>query len=339
MSKKFKSKKKLRKINIIKYAIMIVLVVIIYEVLSALLLNIRLANSNEEFLKLLLRDSNHHLLYEKSNNNIINKFINTVTKIEINKPISILENTFNFKQPVETRLMYAHGTTASDSSEEDNNSTYIKDTIGNSSKEPLVYIYNTHQLESYSSNNLEEHNITPNVLMASYILREKLNDKNIFTLVETNNIKEFLTINNWDYSASYKASRYYLKDTIKKNKNLKLIIDLHRDSISKKASTVNINNKNYAKILFVVGLEHKNYKKNLETVNKINNILNKKYPKISRGILKKEGKNVNGIYNQDVSDKVILIECGGKENTIDEVLNTLELLATVIEEYIGGKNE
>ena len=41
--------------------------------------------------------------------------------------------------------------------------------------------------------------------------------------------------------------------------SLKYYIDIHRDSVSKNITTVNINNKNYAKILFVVGLEHNNY--------------------------------------------------------------------------------
>ena len=115
---------------------------------------------------------------------------------------------------------------------------------------------------------------------------------------------------------------------------MQLIIDIHRDSVSKKASTVTINNKNYAKILFVVGLEHKKYKENLKIVTNLNNIINKEYPNLSRGILKKEGKYVNGIYNQDLKSNVILIELGGVENTIDEVMNTSIALSDVIEKYL-----
>mgnify|MGYP003305959477 CR=1 FL=1 len=39
---------------------------------------------------------------------------------------------------------------------------------------PIIYIYNSHQLENYSSTNYEAYNITPNVMMASYILKEML---------------------------------------------------------------------------------------------------------------------------------------------------------------------
>ena len=56
---------------------------------------------------------------------------------------------------------------------------YIKDPNPTEVKEPRVYIYNTHQLENYSATNFEDYNITPNVLMASYMLKEKLNKNNI----------------------------------------------------------------------------------------------------------------------------------------------------------------
>jgi len=114
---------------------------------------------------------------------------------------------------------------------------------------------------------------------------------------------------------------------------------LHRDAIKKNASTITINNKKYAKVLFVVGLEHKNYKKNLSVVTEINNILNQKYPKLSRGIMKKEGKNVNGIYNQDLNKNIVLIELGGMENNLDEIMNTCIALSEVIEKYLEDKNE
>ena len=55
---------------------------------------------------------------------------------------------------------------------------------------------------------------------------------------------------------------------------------------------------------------------------KINNQLNEKYPGLSKGIYKKEGTGVNGVYNQDFSPYTILVEMGGPENTVDEVLNT-----------------
>ena len=60
------------------------------------------------------------------------------------------------------------------------------------------------------------------------------------------------------------------------------------------------------------------------------------YPGLSKGILKKSGKDVNGIYNQDISENVILIEVGGVDNNINEVLNTVNALSDILYTYIKG---
>lgn len=314
-----------------KNTINLIVIFIIIEIIYSLFFKIHLVTSNEEFLKKILNNKNYHELYMKDYNTNLNKGIKFLTNIEITNPITILENKYYFKEEI-TPVMY---TTSSDETYiKDKDSEYIKDPIKQEITNPKVYIYNTHQLESYSKKIYEDYNITPNVMMASYVLRENLNNKNIDTIVETSNITDFLNTNGWNYNKSYNASRYYLKNTLNKYQDLELIIDLHRDAIKKNASTITINNKKYAKILFVVGLEHKNYKENLRVVTDINNIINKKYPKLSRGIIKKEGKNVNGIYNQDLNTNIILIELGGMENNLDEVMNTCIALSEVIKEYL-----
>ena len=63
-------------------------------------------------------------------------------------------------------------------------------------------------------------------------------------------------------------------------------------------------------------------------------MIKEKYPNLTRGVLIKGGKGNNGIYNQDISPKQTLIEIGSHESTIDEVLNTIELLSPIIEEFV-----
>ena len=58
--------------------------------------------------------------------------------------------------------------------------------------------------------------------------------------------------------------------------------------------------------------------------------------RLSRGISRKSGAGVNGVYNQDVFNKALLIEVGGVENTIEDVSNTLGVIAQSIFEVIGG---
>lgn len=330
MRRKFKSKKRRLKRSILIGLFIFIVIICTYQMIIGILMNIKLKSSNEEFLKSLLNDSNHYLAYSKSPKNYFNYFIKLISNIDLKKPTTILENNIKVDNK-NMKLMY----TASDD-EYSLNSSYIEDTKEEIIEDPSVYIYNTHQLEEYNSTNLEEYNIRPNVLMASYILREYLNKNNIKTIVETADITDFLNVNGWSYSNSYKASRYYLDEAIKKHNNLKLIIDLHRDSITYNLSTTTIENKKYAKVLFVVGLDHENYEANLALASKLNSLINSKYPTLSRGILKKSGKGVNGIYNQDASKNVVLIECGGYQNSIDEVMNTMIALSDVIKEYLGG---
>ena len=189
-------------------------------------------------------------------------------------------------------------------------------------KEPIIYIYNSHQTEEYMPTSFVEYSVRPTVEMNNYILEEKFEKEGFTTYVEEERIKEILNKNNWNYAGSYLASRTLLEKRKQEHPSLKYFIDVHRDSLPKSRTTVTINEKDYATILFIVGLENKNYQENLSFTEKINNKLNEKYPNLSKGIYKKEGEGVNGVYNQDFSPRTILVEMGGPENSIEEVLNT-----------------
>ena len=318
--KKFKSKK-VKKINIFKITFFTVLTLFFFNFFTDILFNFKLANSNQEFIAYMLKDSNHHLLYE--NKFSIIKTIKQIFNIDLSSK-GILEKVFG-KEIQEF-----------EDEEIGNKSEYVYDPNPTEISEPKVYIYNTHQLESYD--NTDYNDITPNVLMASYLLKEELNKVGIPTIVESSNITEYIKQNNLKYYQSYDASRYYAEKVVKDNPNLDLVIDLHRDAIEKKASTVTIDNKEYAKVLFVVGMEHENYESNLKVATAINNIIKEKYPTLTRGIITKSGKNVNGIYNQDLNSNSILIECGGYKNSFSEVVNTINLLSQIIKEYLNGRN-
>ena len=188
--------------------------------------------------------------------------------------------------------------------------------------DPVIYLYNTHQIEEYSPSNYAEFSINPTVIMNNYILEDIFIKEGYPSLVEEASIKEILTKNNWPGYNSYKASRILLDKSSSNYPSLKYFIDIHRDSLEKDKTTIEIAGKSYAKVLFIVGLENKDYQKNLEFTEKIDSKLKEYYPGLSKGIYKKSGPGVNGIYNQDFSPYTILIEVGGYDNTTTEVLNT-----------------
>lgn len=312
--KKFKSKKK--KFKLFKLILLLIIFFFITKFTFKFLVNIKI--DNEKLISLSLNNSNSSI----GNNIVLDNIVETFKDMN---PIKLLNFNYKFEN-------YS----SSEGNELENLSEYVDDPNYVDIDNPKVYIYNTHQLEAYDSANNNDYDITPNVQMASYLLKDKLNSFNIPTIVEMGSISDLLNSNNWDYSHSYQASRYFLESVLKKYNNLDLIIDLHRDSIPHDSSTIEYDGKKYAKILFVVGTEYDTYESNLELANTLNNMLKQKIPAISRGVITKGGKGVNGIYNQDLNNKIILIECGGNENTLDEVINTINLLSHVIKDYIGG---
>lgn len=317
----------------------IIYIVIIYLVFSiTFYYSLRNSNNinNTKFINFLLEGGNSHLLSDYKLVDIVNSSTNYLFNIDFKNPSTILNTSILGGK--ESNIEAVYNDDYSNLEELKKISSYIEDPNPVDVNNPIVYIYNSHQLENYNSSNLDIYGITPNVLMASYLLKEKLNSKGISTIVEDTNLTEFLSINGWNHASSYKASRIFILDKKNKYSSLKYFIDIHRDSVGKSSTTTKIGEKDYAKILFVVGLEHDNYKDNLHTAETINNLVNKYYPSLSKGILKKEGIGVDGIYNQDISPNSILIEVGGVDNNIDEVLNTVEALSNVISYYINGEN-
>ena len=258
---------------------------------------------DKEFINLLIDNS-----FKYNDADFIEKIVNKT--YELSNPVKLLSKEYNkyldITEPV------------------------IKEEI-----KPLIYLYNTHQTEEYKTTELLEFTINPTVMINNYILEDIFNKNNYKTIVEERSIKHILNSNNWKYSSSYKASRILLEDTYKNNPTLKYFIDLHRDSLSHNKTHINIDGKDYAKILFLIGTDNQNYQKNLILTEKINYKLNEYYPGLSKGILRKGGEGVNGIYNQDFNENVILVEMGGYENTTTEVLNSSLAFAKCFMEAIN----
>ena len=315
MKKRFKSKKRVK----IKFFVLPIIIMLIMSLFIYIEGHITLTLPSGKAINTLWRSGNEYSYDEVRNVFLSEEIYNYIKSNIFNSPINLLKNELKFSENEETV-----------------NSNEISFSYAEKQL-PIVYIYSSHQGETYSTKYLENYNIVPDVLMASSMLKDKLENLNIPTLVEKANILSYMKENNLNHAGSYIASRHFLTKILNKFPNMKLYIDLHRDAVSHYVSTTNINGKECAKIMFVIGLEYDTYEKNLQIVTNLNNIILNKFPSLTRGILKKEGYGVNGVYNQDLDSRIILIEVGGNENNIEEINNTLELLAQVIGEYINEK--
>lgn len=235
-------KMKLKKQKRVNFIVFLIIICILFLVVNFLLKKIEL-NSNELFVKKLLQKSNYYLINENLDTNLTYKLF----KFDLKNPITIMDKVFAYEKDIQTFA-------------------YIQNNFVDN---PRVYIYSTHPNEKYIDNTIS---------YASLILQEKLNSLQVETIVEERSVVEYLEDNNLEFDDSYKATREFLSDKLKIY-DFDLIIDLHRDAVNN--TTVKINNKEYAKIMFV---QNVNYKDNITLANKLNDILNEKYPGITTQI-------------------------------------------------------
>lgn len=203
----------------------------------------------------------------------------------------------------------------------------------------VVYIYNTHNTESYlplldgETNPNRAIHSKANITIVSELLGKALENEGIGSQIETTDIQANLKQKGWNYAKSYTASRPLVESAMASNRNLDYIIDIHRDSQRKGITTININNKSYAKIAFVIGGDNPTADKNEKLAKELHALLEKKYPGLSRGIFKQGGKGKNGVYNQDLSNNALLLEFGGVDNNLDELKNSVSAVSDVFSEY------
>ncbi|EOR20845.1 formate--tetrahydrofolate ligase [Niallia nealsonii AAU1] len=141
------------------------------------------------------------------------------------------------------------------------------------------------------------------------------------------------------FFSSYAVSKEVVETAVSENKHLNYLIDIHRDSARKKTTTATIDGNSYAKLLFIIGDANKGYEKNQEFAKKLHAELDKKYPGISRGVFLKGKEEGNGVYNQDFSDRAILLEVGGIDNTQAELNRSIEAFSEIFSKVYWEEND
>ena len=330
-----KSKKKLN-IKMFKFLFFVLIVFTsIFFTTTSLLKNNNI--DKDEYLNYLLNKS----YKKKTNNFLVKESVKLFSNLDIENPDTLVDKKI---KAVGIKDIVSDKKEKDAKANEDNYDSSIYEKITSFIKgknsvnnDPIVYLYNTHQLETYSNSGLENSDVMPNVLMTSYLLKENLDKENISTIVEDTNINEFIKISDLDSDAFYYSTRIFLKNIMNKYPSIKYFIDLHRDSVSKDISTCTIDNKNYARILFVLGTTNPNYEKNEKLMKSLDAISDELYPNLSRGIYYRPTPDWPDSYNQDLNSNIILIEVGAKDNTIEEVSNTVDALTKILKKHIKGE--
>lgn len=203
----------------------------------------------------------------------------------------------------------------------------------------VAFIYFSHNRESFLP--YFENGTTPekayhselNVALIGERLGNTLKSNGIWNRVSNVDIVTMLNERNLKFGSSYQMSREVVINEKRINPDLEMTFDIHRDALPRSLSTININGESFAKISFVIGSAHEKYKDNLNFTNGINEVIEKNYPGLSRGIIIKDNKQGNGVYNQDLIPNSVIIEIGGVENNLEELYRTADVMGNVISQY------
>ncbi|HOB35105.1 MAG: stage II sporulation protein P [Firmicutes bacterium] len=196
-----------------------------------------------------------------------------------------------------------------------------------------VAIYHTHASEAFvpTSGQPRSEDFSQTVVTLGRVIKERLESRGIAVI----HSEEYHDIS---YGQSYAKSRQTAEAMLSREPSLRLLLDLHRDGVGatsasgRAVTTCTIDGRRAGQIMFVVSTAHANWTENYRVANDLHNILENKYPGLSRGILSRE----NSTYNQDLHPGAVLVEIGGHWNTLDEAVYGAELFAAAVAEYMEG---
>lgn len=138
------------------------------------------------------------------------------------------------------------------------------------------------------------------------------------------------------YNGSYTRSLQTVENMLQTTSS-DIIIDLHRDAIGSRpdyAPTVKIGEDYCAQIMFVIGtneggLWHPNWNQNLKFAIKIQEKAEEMYPGLFKPIMLTKSR-----YNQHTGKYANIIEVGATGNTLEQCLNSMKYLSSVMNEIL-----
>ncbi|WP_368659642.1 stage II sporulation protein P (plasmid) [Metabacillus halosaccharovorans] len=207
----------------------------------------------------------------------------------------------------------------------------------------VVFIYFSHTRESFlpyfkkGTAPTSAYHSQVNVSLVGKRVGSSLRHYGIWNQVSNIDITNMLNNRNLNFGSSYQMSREIVLQEMRENQDLEMTFDIHRDSLPRELSTISINGESMAKISFVIGSAHENYKKNLNFTTEIHDLIEKRYPGLSRGLIIKNKSQGNGVYNQDLLPNSVIVEIGGVENTLEELYRSADVLGYAISEYYWDK--
>lgn len=206
---------------------------------------------------------------------------------------------------------------------------------------PKVLIYHTHSQEEFKDSTPGD--TSESIVGVGEYLAELLNEKGIETIHDTG-VYDIID-GKLDRSNAYGKAEEAVSAILKENPTIEVVIDLHRDGVAADTHLVTeINGKPTAKIMFFNGLSRSRTNGDIEYLSnpyiqdnlafslQMKLACEEKYPGFTRNIYLRAYR-----YNLHLMPKSLLIEAGAQTNTVEEMMNAMEVLSEVLCQVLSGK--
>ena len=205
--------------------------------------------------------------------------------------------------------------------------------------EPEVLIVHTHATECYMYENRDYYTSSDasrttdnskNVTRIGDIIESKLKNEGIGVIHDK-------TQHDYpSYTGSYSRAEVTIKEYLKKYPSIKIVIDVHRDSIAlndtdRVRPVAEVNGKNAAQVMLVMGSESgtvknfPNWKENFRLAARLQQTMEVMYPGLARPMVL-----ASKLYNQNLTTGSILLEVGTESNLLSEAEYSAELVGNAL---------
>lgn len=262
------------------------------------------------------------------------------------QPVSRVETIYNLEELSDYEYLLSHfytvePTTTVTAEELDAEKLLAEDmTIDKTVDGPQILIYHTHSQEGFVDSVPGDPSTT--IVGAGEYLAELLEERG-YQVMHVTSVYDLID-GELDRSEAYSRAEEEISQILKEYPSIQSVIDLHRDGVAEGTRLVtDLNGKTMARFMFFNGLSRtrKNgpieylynpyIEDNLALTLQLKLTCDQYYPGLARNIYLKSLR-----YNLHLSKKALLIEAGAQTNTLQEILNTMEPLADVLDQVFGG---
>ena len=209
--------------------------------------------------------------------------------------------------------------------------------ISKESEGPQILIYHSHSQEGFADSKPGDESTS--IVGAGSRLTRLLEEEYGFEVLHHKGIYDVPSRDN-----AYSNALPKIEQILSEHPSIQVVIDLHRDATNEGTKLVKtINGKNYARFMFFNGicrstkgpityLSNPYLKENLAFSFQAQTIAEHYFPGITRKIYLKAWR-----YNMHLKPRNMLIELGAQTNTVEEIMNTCDILAFVLNQVLSGQ--